>query len=236
MQVTMQHAERLTLAEMREFLCASSTLSFAGTGRKQIYGLVEGVLHAQKYLGLSKKDKGIVRLYLVKISGLSVAQITRLIARWRERGVIEARASRRYRFPRRYTNDDILLLAKTGGAHEGLSAAAIRRILQKIDLRVAIVARNDLNNDQGRGRRDKLGGLVLEYSKVRDADPRGRKTHPKRRPEVKVVISAPRREQLDDADLRRAVRILPQVSLTRSRRRRIRRPVRRPFADIVRSG
>ncbi len=68
MQVTMQHAERLTLAEMREFLCASSTLCFAGTGRKQIYGLVEGVLHAQKYLGLSKKDKGIVRLYLVKIA------------------------------------------------------------------------------------------------------------------------------------------------------------------------
>ena len=114
-----------------EALVASNTLSFAGTGRKQIYGLVEGVLRAQKYLGLPKKDKGIVRRYLVKISGLSVVQITRLIARWRERGVIEARASRRYRFPRRYTNDDILLLAKTDGAHEGLSAPAVRRILQR---------------------------------------------------------------------------------------------------------
>ena len=91
MQVTMQHAERLTLAEMREFLDASSNLSFAGTGRKQIYGLLEGVLRSQKYLGLAKKDKGIVRRYLVKISGLSVAQISRLIARWRERGVIEPR-------------------------------------------------------------------------------------------------------------------------------------------------
>ena len=45
MQVTMQHAERLTLAEMREFLDASSNLSFAGTGRKQIYGLLEALLH-----------------------------------------------------------------------------------------------------------------------------------------------------------------------------------------------
>ena len=69
MQVTMQHAERLTLAEMREFLSAGNNLSFAGTGRKQIYGLVEGVLRAQKYLGLAKKDKGSVRRYLVKISG-----------------------------------------------------------------------------------------------------------------------------------------------------------------------
>ena len=127
----MQHAEPLTLDGMREFLCASSTLSFAGPGRKQIYGLVEGVLHAQKHLALSKKDKGIVRLYLVKISGLSVAQITPLIACWRQRGVSAARAWRHYRFPRRYTNDDIPLLAKTDGAHEGLSAAAIRRILQR---------------------------------------------------------------------------------------------------------
>ena len=61
MQVTMQYAERLTLAEMREFLSASNNLSFAGTGRQQIYGLVEGVLRAQKYLGLAKKDKGIAR-------------------------------------------------------------------------------------------------------------------------------------------------------------------------------
>ena len=107
MQVTMQHAERLTLAEMREFLAANDTLSFAAAGRKQIYGLVEGVLHAQKYLGLSRKDKGIVRRYLVKISGLNVAQITRLIARWRERGVVQPRASWRHRFPRRYTADVI---------------------------------------------------------------------------------------------------------------------------------
>ena len=127
----MQHAERLTLAEMREFLSASNNLSFAGTGRKQIYGLVEGVLRAQKYLGLSRKDKGIVRRYLVKISGLSKAQITRLIARWRERGVIEPQASRRRRFPRRYTPSDIKLLAKTDGAHEGLSAPAVRRILER---------------------------------------------------------------------------------------------------------
>ena len=92
-KVTMQHAEHLTLAEMREFLDASNTLSFAGTGRKQIYALLERVLRTQKHLGLAKKDKGIVRRYLVKISGLSKAQITRLIARWRERGVIEPRAS-----------------------------------------------------------------------------------------------------------------------------------------------
>ena len=73
----------------------------------------------------------IVRRYLAKISGLSRSQITRLIARWRERGVLEPRASRRRRFPRRYTPDDITLLARVDAAHEGLSAPAIRRILER---------------------------------------------------------------------------------------------------------
>ena len=37
--------------------------------------LAERVLRTPRYLGLSKNDKGIVRRYLVKISGLSVARI-----------------------------------------------------------------------------------------------------------------------------------------------------------------
>ena len=129
MQITRQHAELLTLAGMREFLSASNTLSFAGAGRQQIYALAERVLRTQQYLGLSKKDKGIVRRYLVKISGLSVARISRLIARWRERGVLRPRASRRQRFPTLYTSADITLLAAADAAHEGLSTAALRRVL-----------------------------------------------------------------------------------------------------------
>ncbi len=60
-----------------------------------------------------------------------MAQISRLIARWRERGVIQPQASRRHRFPTRYTPDDIVLLSKVDAAHEGLSGPAVRRILQR---------------------------------------------------------------------------------------------------------
>ena len=66
MQVTMQHAEHLTLAEMREFLSASSSLRSWPRPDLPLLGV----------LALTKKEKGIVRRYLVKISGLSVAQIT----------------------------------------------------------------------------------------------------------------------------------------------------------------
>ncbi len=100
----MQHAQRLTLGEMREFVASSGRLSFTGAERKQIYGLVERTLRAHEYLRLSKKDKGVVRRYLAKISGRSLAQITRLIRRYRQSGAVDA-------------------------AHEGLSGPALRRIL-----------------------------------------------------------------------------------------------------------
>ena len=188
MQVTMQHAEHLTLAEMREFLDASNTLSFAGTGRKQIYALLERVLRTQKYLGLAKKDKGIVRRYLVKISGLSKAQITRLIARWRERGVIEPRASRRHRFPHRYTPADIQLLAETDAAHEGLSAPAVRRILERefkvhrqaqYERRASISASHIYNLRRTRAYREhhvhhtKTRASAVSIGERRKPDPRG---------------------------------------------------------------
>ena len=125
----MQNAQSLTLEQMRRFVAASDGLSFAGASRAEIYGFVEGVLRRQRYLGLSKKDKGVVRRYLVKVSGLSLPQITRLIRRYRQRGKIQPTMSRRHRFARRYTAEDIALLAAADAAHEGLSGPAMRRIL-----------------------------------------------------------------------------------------------------------
>ena len=49
MQVTMQNAQRLTREEIRRFVAASSSLSFAAASREEIYGFVEGVLRAQRY-------------------------------------------------------------------------------------------------------------------------------------------------------------------------------------------
>lgn len=127
----MQHAQRLTLEEMEEFVSSSSRLSFSGADRKEIYGLVEGTLRARRYPQLSKKDKGVVRRYLAKVSGRSRAQITRLISRYRQKGVVQPSQFRRHRFARRYTGEDIALLAAADAAHEGLSGPALRHVLER---------------------------------------------------------------------------------------------------------
>ncbi len=129
MHIIMQKVECLTLEQMREFLAASEELVFTLSGRGEIYNLVERTLGRQQYLGLPKKDKGVVRHYLSRLSGRSLPQITRLIGQYRQQGAVRLRQPRRRRFPVRYTPGDIALLAAADAAHEGLSGPAVRRIL-----------------------------------------------------------------------------------------------------------
>ena len=131
MIITMQNLERLTLGEMKEFIAANRKVHFEAAGREAMYGFMERVLQAQQYRKLSKGQKGIVRQFLVKITGLSRAQITRLVTGWMRERRIRSKPPRRRRFARRYTAEDIVLLAAVDAAHEDLSGPAVRRIMQR---------------------------------------------------------------------------------------------------------
>ena len=131
MTIIMQNLERLSLDEMQEFIEGSGGVGFAADGREAVYGFIERLLKAQQYRRLSKGQKGIVRRFLAKITGLSRAQVTRLIAGWRRTRRVKAKAPCRRRFARRYTDRDIVLLAIVDAAHEDLSGPAVRRILER---------------------------------------------------------------------------------------------------------
>jgi hypothetical protein len=131
MVISMENPERLTPAEMQKFVNSSRRVGFAVRARQAAYALFERVLKAQQYRRLSRPEKGIVRRFLMKITGLSRAQSTRLIAQWTRSRRIRARMVSRRRFATRYTADDIALLAAVDAAHGDLSGPAVRRILQR---------------------------------------------------------------------------------------------------------
>ena len=127
----MHDAEKLSLEQIEAFLNASEEIRFEAENRKQTYGWVEQVLRQQQYRKQGRKARGLVRRYLEKMTGLSRAQVTRLIARYRACGEVQASTYQRHRFPQRYTRADIELLATVDAAHESLSGPATRRILER---------------------------------------------------------------------------------------------------------
>jgi transposase InsO family protein len=116
---------------MRAFLAASEPVEFAAQKREQIYRWVERTLREQDYPRLPRADKGLVRRYLGKMTGLSRAQVTRLIGSYRQKGAIQAQPYQRHRFAARYTAADIALLAYVDRMHAGLSGPATQRILER---------------------------------------------------------------------------------------------------------
>jgi hypothetical protein len=132
MNITMQNLERLSLAEMKEFVEGNRKVRLSAETREETYGLIEATLHSQQYRKLGKGQKGIVRRFLVKVTGLSRAQMTRLVGcRMKQRCIPSKTMVKRRRFARRYTAADIRLLASVDAAHEDLSGPGVRRILQR---------------------------------------------------------------------------------------------------------
>jgi transposase InsO family protein len=127
----MQNAEVLTQKQIKEFLEGSQSIEFTGQKRSELYSFVQRVLVAQEYAVQGKKERGAVRAYLSKVTGLSLPQMTRLIRKYRQEGVVEAQVYRRRRFPTKYTSGDIALLAEVDCAHEWLSGPATVRILKR---------------------------------------------------------------------------------------------------------
>src|SRR5271157_1853350 len=131
MQLRMQNADVLTQEQIREFLKGSRSIEFTAQNRSELYGFVERELVAQEYAGQGKKQRGAVRAYLCKVTGLSLPQMTRLIRQYRAEGVVEAVAYRRRRFPTKYTGRDVALLAEVDRAHDWLSGPATVHILKR---------------------------------------------------------------------------------------------------------
>ena len=127
----MHEAEKLNLEQIAAFLQASEDIRFEGETQAQVYAWIERLLRQQQYAQQGRQARGLLRRYVAKMTGLSRAQVTRLIARYRSQGEIQPVAYQRHRFAQRYSRADIELLAAVDEAHENLSGPATRRILQR---------------------------------------------------------------------------------------------------------
>ena len=75
----MQTPERLSLEQIRAFLKGSAEVGFKGRNREEVYRWVDQTLRQQRYDVMKRSERGVVRRYLEKMTGLSRAQTTRLI-------------------------------------------------------------------------------------------------------------------------------------------------------------
>ncbi len=118
-----------TLDQVREFLAGSAGLALQPQRRADAYALVATTAQRFDYALCGKTDKGLLRRFLSRATGLSRAQVTRLLRQHRTTGAVtDRRGAPRRPFARRYTRADIGLLAETDALHGTLSGPATRAL------------------------------------------------------------------------------------------------------------
>jgi len=131
MNAIMNDTQLHTLDQVEAFLVGTEAVDFSFADTAARYAWIEATLIRFGYLRLGKQPKGVLRRYLRRVTGYSRQQLTRLLARYRKTGRVDQQPYARHRFTRRYTPQDIRLLALTDTLHDTLSGPATKKILER---------------------------------------------------------------------------------------------------------
>ena len=118
-----------TLVQVREYLAGDQEIEQRTRTRAEAYSFIERLLQRFDYFRLGRADKGMLRRLVARVTGLSRAQITRLLSQHRTTGQLaDHRRATRRSFSRRYTKADVELLAELDTLHGTPSAPAARML------------------------------------------------------------------------------------------------------------
>jgi len=122
----------ITTEALEHFLQGNQAIAFSVLGGKsERYQFVQKILVKFRYTTCTKNDKGIVTRFLMKVSGYSRQQITRLIKQYTTSGHIEWSPCRTHGFSSKYTQKDILLLAKTDEQHDTPCGHSVKKLCER---------------------------------------------------------------------------------------------------------
>lgn len=121
-----------TIEDITVFLSDQLAMPLKLQGNKdEMYKWLERTLVRFRYLWLGKKEKGLVRRYIERLTSLSHSQLTRLIKQYIKTGYIRRRQRTVKGFESKYTRADICLLADVDRMVDDLSGTAIKVFCQR---------------------------------------------------------------------------------------------------------
>jgi len=128
----MNEKDLVSLDQVAQFLDGTQSVAFTVLSNKDDrYRWVQRTLIRFDYDKLKRPDKGLIMQYLMKISGYSRQQLTRLIRQYRNGGKVVRRQRTAQGFRRRYTNNDIQLLAHLDELHDQPNGYALKKLCER---------------------------------------------------------------------------------------------------------
>lgn len=125
-----------SVAQLTDLIKAAETLGVDRVerqdGTREVYVWMQDLLLRLKYRKLKKKEKGVVRRYLLWYSGYTASHIDHLIARYRKCRKITLKERTQPEFERVYTSEDIALLALVAEAYDHQNGRALKEVCREM--------------------------------------------------------------------------------------------------------
>lgn len=118
----------MSVTQLAELVKFTKAAKFRSNNKKETYEWVGRTLGRFHYHGESKKNKSIIKRYLMAMSGYSEGQIDKLIARKKKHGRVFLKERTQYTFPRFYTVEDVALLAEVANAYLHQNGKALKKV------------------------------------------------------------------------------------------------------------
>ncbi len=132
MKTIMKLEDLKTIDQLSEFLSGTQAVAFSIIlDKDDCYRWIQAALYKFHYRKLGKQDKGVLIRYLMKISGYSRQQITRLITQYRKTGKCKRRQRTVAGFARKYTPQDIRLMAAMDERHDTPCGPAVKKLCER---------------------------------------------------------------------------------------------------------
>lgn len=123
----------ISVAQLKEFAKLQTSGRFKSNDKKKAYQWIEKTLGKFRYANETKKHKGIIRQYIMNMTGYSGGNVDKLIARKKTSGRVLLKERTQNTFATFYTTADIVLLAKVVNAYRGQNGHAIRTVLREMN-------------------------------------------------------------------------------------------------------
>jgi hypothetical protein len=132
MIVTLDTARLRTIEQVESFLQGTVEVGFSPPPESERYGWIGRTLNQFAYQGSDRRQRGLLRRFIQRVTGYSRAQVNRLIAQHRDsHSLRDHRGAPAVPFAKRYGAAALRCLIEIDRAHGTLSGPATRKLAER---------------------------------------------------------------------------------------------------------
>lgn len=126
----MDDKDVMSVAQLKELIRLGKCVKFNSHNKRETYEWIGRALGKFRYFSESKKNRGIIKGYLVVMTGYSDDQIDKLIGRKKKFGRVFLMERTQHTFPKKYDARDVALLADTTSALSHPNGKAVKAMVR----------------------------------------------------------------------------------------------------------